>query len=453
MNDFDEIIGRLLTGPAHPGKDFTASGRTYEEVYAIAAGFLEEFTSPAMKGEPVCICTDDKGIIAAAMLASVAGGPVCILPYSLSPQALTEIRQVMKFRHAIVDAQVELPEGVRAVRAEQRPWVPDTIARARDLNAVFLQLFTGGSTGKPKVWSKTPVNMFAEAHYQAAKYGIGPGDLIVSTVPPYHIYGLLFTVLAPLLASATVLPGMYTFPYEIVAALQNSRATVLVSVPVHYRVLKGAVMETPALRLAFSSAGPLDPEDAAAFYRQTGIGPEEIYGSTETGGIACRNSATGRLDQEPFDCIRWNISDGRLCVNSPFISPELPVDGDGFYMTGDRAAAVTENRFTLLGRADGVVKVGGKRVDLYDVEDKIKRIPGVRGALLFSLSGKRGRDADIAAAIETDIGETELRRALYGALEQYAVPRRIRILDRMPSTAAGKYDRDAIMKLFDTDTE
>jgi acyl-coenzyme A synthetase/AMP-(fatty) acid ligase len=226
-----------------------------------------------------------------------------------------------------------------------------------------------------------------------------------------------------------------------------------VSVPVHYRVLNGAGIKAPRLRLALSSAGPLDSEDALAFYRQTGIGPEELYGSTETGGIACRSTAMGRNLLEPFECLEWKISHDRLCVKSPFISPDIPVDEHGFFMTGDRAAIVDKNHFTLLGRADGVVKVGGKRVDLNDIQDKIKRIPKIRDAFLFSIRGRKGRGTDIAAVVESDMDETELRQVLSRMLEQYALPRRIRIVDKMPSTSTGKYDREAITKLFDADQD
>ncbi len=449
MNDITELIHRLLSGPANPDKEFVSPGRTYGECYSHAAGFVDRFSTLESDGEPVCICTEDRGIIASAMLASLAGGPVCILPYSMSPQVLLEMRDIMGFRYAIVDRPFELPDGVVGILPESGQWPPAT--RPKKADSVFMQLFTGGSTGTPKVWSKTAINLFAEAAYQADKYIFTGSDLVAATVPPYHIYGLLYTVMAPFLASAAVLPGTYVFPGEITAILKGKPVTILVSVPVHYRLLKGTELRAPKLRLAFSSAGPLDREDAAAFFRLTGVGPEEIYGSTETGGIACKSSATGRDELEPFECLEWKISHDRLCVKSPFVSPDLPVDSRGFFTTGDRASAAGEGHFTLLGRADGVVKVGGKRVDLNDVQDRIKRIPGVRDAFAISMSGRKGRGTDIAAVIETDLDENEVRAILSETLEQYAVPRRIRTVSKMPSTSTGKYDREATMKYFEAD--
>lgn len=446
MNDCDRsdtarILERLMEGPAEPARDFIPGTHTWGALYEYAAGFLHTLGP----GEPVCLCTEDRGTIAAAVLASLAGGPVCVLPHALSERAIGETREAIRFDRAIADHPIDLPGGVEAIRPARGAWRPTGV---RKPDSIFLTLFTGGSTDRPRTWMKTAASMLGEAQFQVRKYGIKGDDLFAATVPPYHIYGLLFTVLIPLCAGATVMGGTHLFPGEISAALGDGGATVLVSVPVHYRSLNGARMPANRLRLAFSSAGPLDPEDAGAFYRETGIAVEEIYGSTETGGVACRSSAAGRDLLEPFEPVRWRIQDGLLAVQSPFLSPELPLDADGFFLTGDRAAAEQGGRFALLGRADSVVKVGGKRVDLQDVQDRIKRLECVRDAFVLSLPGKTGRGAAIAAIVETDCEEARLRELLSLSLEPYAMPRRIRVVSTMPSTSAGKYDRDAIQRYF-----
>ena len=448
MNHIQQLIEKILAGPPVPDKDFIASEYTYADVYGLAAGFLEIFSRLDIDDKPVCICTEDRGIITAALIAALAGGPALILPHSLSAQVLSETREITRFTHAISDGSVDLPSGIRGIVPERGPRDAFATRRSRDLNSVFLTLFTGGSTGKPAVWSKTPVNMLAESNNLRMKYRIIPDDLIASTVPPYHIYGLLYTVLVPFLASATVLGKNYVFPQEIIGALKENPATVLVSVPVHYRILNGAAIHARHLRIAFSSAGPLDREDGIYFYRQTGVGLEEIYGSTETGGIACKCAAVGRELLEPFAWVQCKTREERICVKSLLISPDLPVDEQGFYMTGDRVKFESGGGFILLGRADGVVKVGGKRVDLNEVQDKIKLIPGICDAFVVSLPGRKGRDADIAAVIEGDIAEAELKRILSEKFEPFAVPRRVRLVGKIPATSTGKYDREAIMKLF-----
>jgi len=448
MKSIQTRIKTILDGPAMPGKEYVASGYIYSDVYSIAAGFRKRFSRKNMADKPVCICTEDKGIIMAALLASLAGGPVFILPYSLSAKALVETRDGMRFTHAITDGSIDLPEGIEGIYPERESWKSLPTGGFRAVNSVFLELFTGGSTDKPKAWTKTPINMFNESDFLRVKYRVSSDDLIASTVPPYHIYGLLYTVLMPFLASASVLGRTYVFPQEILAVLKDNPVTVLVSVPVHYRILNGAHIYSPHLRLAFSSAGPLDRNDGIYFHQKTGTGVEEIYGSTETGGVACKCAALRRELHEPFDWVACKVKNERLCVKSTLLSPDLPLDDEGFYMTGDRVEFSEKNTFKLLGRADGVIKVGGKRVDLIAVQDKIKQLPGIRDAFVVSVEGRKGRDADIAAVVEASLSEDELKSILYDIFEPVAVPRRLLIVDKIPSTSTGKYDRDAVMKMI-----
>jgi acyl-coenzyme A synthetase/AMP-(fatty) acid ligase len=267
-------------------------------------------------------------------------------------------------------------------------------------------------------------------------------------VPALHIYGLLYSVLAPVIASAAISAQGPSFPREIADVVDDSRATVLISVPVHYRAMKETGVFCRGLRLAFSSAGPLDAGDADAFFQQTGTGVFEIYGSTETGGIAARCRAHGEQVLHPFSPVDWKIDSGHLHVRSPFLSPELPTDAQGYFRTADRAAEATGDGFTILGRADGVVKVGGKRVDTEEIRDRIRRFPGVCEAVVMALSTESGRQSILGALVEGDINAAALRRHLVDHLAPYAVPRRIRVVEKIPVTPAGKFDRERVVDLL-----
>ena len=139
----------------------------------------------------------------------------------------------------------------------------------------------------------------------------------------------------------------------------------------------------------------------------------------------------------------------RLSVKSDFASPEMEQDSDGFCLTGDEAREDADNRFVLLGRADGIVKVAGKRVDLLNVQNKIKTLPNVSDAVILALPTEKRRESVIAAVVACDLTETQLRKLLMNLLESYAVPRRIRIVSSIPRTTTGKIDRHRIEQLLD----
>ncbi len=418
----------------------------------MAAGLYHIAKSSNVIRPTICLCSDDKALLAAALIASLSsGGPLLILPYARSRQALEEVMEALSPTFFLGDGSGDFPPGPRVIDTAAIPIqgaVPtDSI---RDPDEPFLILFTGGSTGKPAIWSKTPRNMLAEARYQSDTFGITKDDLFLSTVPPYHIYGLLFSVLIPLVSSARVLPGIYTFPKEILLAAEEHKATLLVSVPVHFRVLKNDAMQRFHLRMAFSSAGMLEREDALYFRQKTGLDVIEVYGSTETGGVATRRRLPDQESWVPMDPIDWRIRDGSLCVRSDFLSPTLPRDGDGFFVTADCADPDGDGRFILRGRADDIVKIGGKRVDVAAIQAKLKQIPGVHDAVVIALPVKTGRQNELAALVATQLDIVDLRRGIAGISEAYAVPKRLAIVEEIPMTPSGKYDRAEIERILRT---
>lgn len=443
-----ETIAALLENKT---RRFTPSGPTIGEIGDSARGIRDAFMRRGVPAdEPVCLCIEDRPLLLAALLASMAGAPPFILPHAFQPRVLGAAREARHFRWILTDSTVDPPEAAEVIRIEECPPDPGDrpLKPVRTPDRAFAFLFTGGSTGKPRIWSKTPANLFGEAMNLARTFGIRETDLLLSTVPPQHIYGLLGSVLLPFVASAQVLRRTCTFPQEILSALQNEAATVLVGVPIHYRALRSGDLQRFSLRLALSSAAPLDGGDAAFFLEKTGLAITEIYGSTETGGIAIRSYGANHDAWEPFACLDWKILSDRLAVRSDFVSPDLPCDAEGFFTTADRVASTGENRFIFLGRADHIVKVAGKRVDLEEIREKIRRIPGVRDAVVTAVPLTGARQAQIAALVAGDLSIRELRAALRSMDEHYGRPRKIRIVTAIPVLPNGKIDRQQVERLL-----
>ena len=441
----------LLLPPTDPKREFIPGVCTYAQLHRLAGGLYGLSRTEGGNRPFVCLGTDDKTLLLAAVLTALAGGCRLILPYAFSRQALTEVKETLAPLFYLTDRPGDLPPGAAAVTPAMLDCKTVIPAIVPDTEEPFLYLFTGGSTGKPKVWPKTPRNLLAEACYQAEHMGVTENDLFLSTVPPQHIYGLLFSVLVPFLSTSRVLNGVCTFPREILRAIRDQGATVLVSVPVHYRALKTNGLERCHLRMALSSAGLLEEEDAAFFYEKTGLEIVEIFGSTETGGIATRRRFQDKGMWVPMDPVAWKIGGGRLQVRSEYLCPTLPRDAEGFFITADRARDAGADRFTVQGRTDDIVKVGGKRVDMAVMQTKLKQISGVRDAVVVSLPSGKGRQHELAALVVTRLTEADVRRRLSLVSETYAVPKRIVVVTAIPVTSTGKYDRSGISRLLRSD--
>lgn len=447
--EIEQLIWHLSSRRDSGEHPFVIDVATHRQVHALAQAIRTEL-SQTETDQPVCLCTQNKAYVAASLLCALAGGPPLILPYAHSLQALEEARDAIEFSHALVDAKSPLPNGVTPVLVPGNSPVhgarnnPDPIK----LDTPWVYLFTGGSSGTPQIWSKTPRNLLGEAFYLTQNFQICPEDRILSTVPPHHIYGLLYSILLPLISGASVNDSIPAFPMEIKNALESTRATVFVSIPPHYRALKESPISRHHLHTAFSSAGPLAEEDERAFSETTGIAVTEIYGSTETGGIASRRRAAGQPALTPFTCVDVEMDGELLNVRSDFLSIELERDDNGFYQTADRVAMDGANSYRIIGRLDGIVKVGGKRVDLNKVRDVLKQSSNVDDAYVFARPVQTGRGSEILALVEGTAEPGKLRRIAAEGLDTHSLPRRIVVVDRIPISTAGKYNRQAIEELF-----
>ena len=428
---------------------FAPYGPTIGEIRTLAVEIRDRLVrSDLSTDSPVCLCIEDKPHLLAALLASLAGAPHFILPHAFHPQVLRDLREAKPFRLILTDSDVEPPKGATVIRLEDCRPGDRPLRLVRPPDQPFVSLFTGGSTGKSRIWSKTAANLFGEAFYIAHTLGVGNRDCLLSTVPPQHIYGLLYSVLLPFVAQARVLCRTCTFPREILDALEKEKATVLVSVPIHYRALRSGDLRPFSLRLAFSSAAPLDPGDAVSFLEKTGVAVTEIYGSTETGGVATRADGGKQGFWTPYACIEWKILSERLCVRSDFISPDLPRDAEGYFITSDRVSQVEGNLFRFLGRADHIVKIAGKRVDLEEIRERIRRIPGVTDAFITVLPPNRTQRAEIAALVATDLPARDLRAAIRSLEGSHGRPRRIRTVRAIPTLPNGKIDRERVEQIL-----
>ena len=450
MDPFYEQLEQLVSGPRYPERFYIFSKYTYKDIYALSTGIQKAFFS-SEREETICLCAMDKGLVAAAFLAAMTCPVTLVIPHSFSESALSDMYHTIPFSKAITDQAIPFPPEVEPfiVDTQEMMKTEFSCGDLRSPDSVFLKLFTGGSTGTPKIWSKTIRNMFGEAFFLSNKFNISSDDRFAATVPPIHIYGLLFTVLVPLVASASVLDSVFTFPHEIHRSISNGRATVLISIPIHYKALSGSGVQRASLRLAFSSAGKLNPVDGDAFFKQTGLCVTEIYGSTESGGIATRfGLEEGESSYFPYDCVDWKIKADRLFVRSDFVSPEIFRTDDGFIDTGDQAEPVGKDRFKLIGRADRIVKVAGKRVDIEEVKNKINQLANVTDAIVISTKSQTGRKNEIWALVEGKVEKNELRQQLMAILEPCAMPRRIKIVANIPVSSTGKYDKAAIERIF-----
>jgi acyl-coenzyme A synthetase/AMP-(fatty) acid ligase len=324
--------------------------------------------------------------------------------------------------------------------------------RPRLLAGGRVEFWTGGSTGEPRGFPRSLAQLDAEVAVLERYFGQRmPGGPVVGTVPHHHIYGCLFRILWPLAAGRPFLVEPAGDPSGFRRALAQSRPTALVASPAHLSRLPDLLdldrLPVPP-GVVFSSGGPLAAPDAQAWHRWTPGGVVEIYGSTETGGIAwrCQGPGPESLPWTPFDDVALAFPGGALEVTGFRAGPEPLRMADGAEPAG-------QGRFRLLGRLDRIIKLEEKRVSLPELEKALEAVPWVARAAVAPLPGRRPVLGAVVVLRDGAPGQRGIRvRALRDHLAQrfdgLALPKRWRFPAELPYDARGKLTVQALAALF-----
>jgi acyl-CoA synthetase (AMP-forming)/AMP-acid ligase II/3-hydroxymyristoyl/3-hydroxydecanoyl-(acyl carrier protein) dehydratase len=350
-----------------------------------------------------------------------------------------------------------------------------------------LVVYTSGSTGAPVPIRKQLSQLTSELEALESQFGAGlHGAAVVSTVSHQHIYGLLFRVLWPLAAGRPIHAVRHEFPETLAPALAARRCVLLAS-PAHLKRLPDHIDWSGAremVRTVFSSGGMLEPEAARHAAALLGRAPVEVYGSSETGGVAWRQRRTGAAREDgphgragcddeawtPLPGVAWRRDAGGLLeVRSAHAGAgtwQPLADRVEGCDNGSGGAGGAGARFMLRGRADRIVKIEEKRVSLDAIEAALRASGLARDARVLACpdsanGAANGRQVLAAVVVPDRAGwalleeggkhalNTRLRSLLAAGLEAVALPRRWRYLDSMPVNAQGKTTQAQLLALFE----
>lgn len=422
------------------------------DVLAVAA----RLPAPGPGSEVLVVC-GDRYHVAVAALAAWQRGHAVALPPNAAPETVRALRRRGGVVALLHDTDTPDEFDVRAwlPAAELSDGPGPEVLAAIDGARVIATVYTSGSTGAHQACPKTAAQLLGEAATLAGCFGVTAARRVVATVPPHHLYGLLFSVLMPLAAGASFVRETPLHAETVAATARRHAADLLVSVPIHLRSL--TVLdpgELPAFAAVFSSGAALPSETAAAL-GGLGLAVTEIYGASETGGIAWRRHLPGALEATwaplPGVVVEADAS-GRLLLRSPFLPPDAAVP----FACEDVIETLTDGRFVLLGRRDGVLKIGGKRVALAEVEQRLLAQPWLADAAVAASAAPGPRGQEIVAAVvarEVGVDAAELvARVRHGLLQWFdpvVVPRKLKVVPRLPREANGKLMRSRLLALFE----
>ena len=409
-----ERIAILDSDGAHPYSRIDTRARQ------IAAALLEDGTSPekarrtSLDGERVGLLVTPGATFVEAFFGVLrAGGCVVVLsPLHPAPETSyfcehAEVRAILATRELAHECRAGL--GTRrvldVVELGSRAAVDVTLPAPAAEDAA-LQLYTSGTTGKPKGAIITHANLAIQQELLGGAWGWTPDDVLLHALPLHHLHGLGIALLTALGAGARtrILPGFDAM------TVWNAMAScsVFMAVPTMYAKLLASfdaaddqkrarwTANAKGLRLATSGSAALPVTLAERWRAITGQIPLERFGMTEV-GVGMTNPYEGERRPGyvgmPLPTVEARVvgedgkdvdlpPGGELWLRGPSIfrgywrNDEATTQAfadDGWFRTGDTVTRDATGYFKILGRTSvDILKSGGYKLSALEIEEVLR---------------------------------------------------------------------------------
>lgn len=254
-------------------------------------------------------------------------------------------------------------EDYLVVRRTLGDWV-EIVEATLERKFKSLTFQTSGSTGEPKKVRHSVARLVEEIEAFGAVFE--RPTRIIACPPAHHVYGFLFTILAPRLWGAEVLDARAAAPSVLRRATSGD---LVVATPFHWDLLMRGLggARAPAGVRGVVSGAPTPPELWRAIETAGVERLVEIYGSTETAGVGWRDAADAPFRLLPI----WRRLSAAEDPNDLLVRTRPPED---LAPTPDQLSWRSEDEFRPVGRRDGAVQIGGVNVFPAKVRARIEEL-------------------------------------------------------------------------------
>jgi fatty-acyl-CoA synthase len=343
---------------------------------------------------------------------------------------------------------------------------------------------TGGTTGAPKLALHTHGNEAHTSWFAHRFYGFDENTVEINGFPLFHVAGAFVYGLSLLAIGATqVLPtvtGMRNaqFVRNYWKFCERERVSALACVP----TILATLLNTPVdadisrVRIAYTGGSPLPAELAQQFERKLGISVRNILGMTECAGLVSIEPAaaprvvgsTGlRLPYTQVKAVAWRDGavkldepcaegeTGVIVLRGPHVSPgysdparSAGMFEEGWLVSGDLGFVDAQGYIHVTGRAKDVIIRGSHNIDPSLVEEAFLAHPAIALCAVVGEPDAYAGELPVAfvtlkPGMQVDAAQI-LGEVSPNVYERPATPKRVTIIDAMPTTAVGKIYKPAL---------
>ena len=344
-------------------------------------------------------------------------------------------------------------------------------------------LYTSGTTNKPKGVVSTHGNIGAQISSLIKAWEWNENDHIPLFLPLHHIHGIINSLSCPLFIGAKIdILGAFEVE-KVVKALCENDYTVFTAVPTIYFSLinklegmdekeLGLTKEKfKAMRLMMSGSAALAPEIHKKWSNLTEQSLLERYGMTEI-GMALSNPLNGEKRPgsvgQALPKVEICLMEENKVITEENIPGEIMIKGpqvfleywnqerttknsffEGWFKTGD-VAELVDGYYKILGRDSvDIIKSGGYKISALEIEDVLLRHPVIKEcAVVGIVHQKWGEVVAVALCSSEDLTLEEIQTWSLDFLSDYKIPRKLKILEKLPKNAMGKIVKSEIKNIF-----
>ena len=398
-------------------------------------------------------------------------------------------------RHVVVLGDT-VPEGAPAGAVAYEPLLAAQPERYEPMaipeSAPFGMCYTSGTTGRSKgvVYTHRSVFLHSMAVCSAAAMSVGPQDCALPVVPMFHAmaWGLPHAAVATG-AKLVFLAGALD-TVALADLLDQERVTVTAGVPTVWLGLADELARrgrSPSALQRIAVGGAQPPRQLMERYlHEFGIPILQAWGMTETSPLASLALVRHAWQDLPEEEV---TSRGRCQAGLPLFGldisvrdasgREVPADGEtmgdlyvrgpwvaasywkgagaeqfagGWFRTGDVAIRSPDGYFVIADRTKDLIKSGGEWISSVDMEGDIMAMPQVAEAAVVAIPDPKWQERPLACVVPRP-DQTVTLDQVRGHLEargwaRWQLPDRIHIIDQVPRTSVGKFDKKVLRAQF-----
>ena len=411
---------------------------------------------------------------------------VILVDGSLTPLLARSAGVLDKLEHVVVIGEPAAPlDGLRAAVHDYETLLAAAPERftwpALEERQAAALCYTSGTTGDPKgvLYSHRSTILHSLAVLTADALAIAARDRVMPVVPMFHANAWGIPYACALSGGGLVLPGPDLSPPALARLIEEERVTLAAGVPTIWsgmlQHLSGTDADLSSLRLIVAGGAAVPESLIRAFRDRLGLRLMQAWGMTETSPVASvaapvyewdaeeawpQRIATGRVcplvdlrlvggdDEEvPWD----GESTGEVEVRGPWIAAAYYRVGadaerfhDGWLRTGDIASVDPDGFMRITDRAKDVIKSGGEWISSVALENRLMGHDSVAEAAVIAMPDEQWSERPLACVVLRDgdpLDVEELRRHLAEAVAGWQVPDAFAVIDEVPKTSVGKFDK------------